>query len=1696
VANQQYDLRVGINFDPAKRDVREFAAFSAQQQRQLATNVAAATRLALAGATGGRGGQAGALLADIKAQIPAVAREMEQMFRRLGKEVRIDTRALSKDIDNLMSSKRKGFNRASVGGIPLFDPAGIPDPRGGPRIIVPRQDQDLAAIRRGFVDQTAANSAGLQAQATDLIQLEITNRRMMANLLADEVVTERSKLAAMLSDRGSTRAIASARVAIATLLARQREIEARATTAAQFAQQSELTLAREKVLTAQNELSLSQRNPALIANIATQRALLADILRRQAAIESQALASANARLGLTSLASNRSTGAITTVQSGQGTNLRNNPLALASLNQQIARSFTQTAVAAQKTTVAQNQTLTRFQRAYQSLHNQGAGRSGGPPTLGQFVGTRALSTAAFGLTGGLLYGGISFMRELITEAQELQVQFGITQSVFEEFGGTINGQTFDEYKKNVIDISRRTGVAADEIAAISRQLAGAFATIQEGGPAGPEGDVVLPNINAGEQVAELALQLGKIAGLPQQEIADAFSATVLAFQEDGESAVDVATRLGDAVVGLEAQFGVGTAEVLNFTSSLAPLASEMGFTLEQLAGFGAVVEQAVGSDVAAGENIGRIFASLRDNAGEVAILLESAGINASGLVSALADGDMPDALREIVSAYDEIGSNDALKQQIGTLIGGDRQARTFFAVLDRGAQIMQALGQDQDSFTGAQAERWEKYQDTVVATFERMQRAVEEFGLALFDAGLVDALVALAQAGELVADVARLMLEGFGAFNDLLNGLPAKILAAAAALKVLSLAGGLLTGGKGLSLAAAGFGAAGFLNPNRPGLTSPYTAKASVQGFQPGLAAGGMPFFLPYGSPGVDPRIGQLPPSSFNGLPYAPAGRQPAKYGLRGLAAGNAGKGGAMLAGLAGSLAVPIAAVAVTALVTEAQNIAGELDGMREDLRQGIRDEIAKGVTPAELREQIEPQRDADNDFGTDFTNAVTSGFGLLGDSKNATGVQLDEVQKAEKAGIDKMLEAVKKKTDLSDENRFFVEKFLASEGTDDGLREAMDALLADARENDPKLAEAFDNILAEEEATQKEAAATNAALASVESGRLQATTRSLEILYAKGEITLDEMVKRYRANARIQRQVYAAVKGKDPAKEQAALEAIVQEQENEFRAIEDVFNRRAEILNSISGDDPGALLSLKREQFAETRDPKRRIALALEIRELQQAIVQAEADMAATAEEEIAILREGFVPDESSALLIIEQVTTLNPEWRAFLISTFGGLQQASYVIEEAAALAVADGLTFADAMVQIIKRSIANAQANLDEFYQGMAKVYGPEGLQQIQAYVDGLLGEQQDRIDAIEEGAPDFDPAGGGNLGQDPAALKAAEDAKRKADAAEAERKAEEARREAQALANAQLDVEAARAGDDDLALARIAKRRAQIAYAYAQTASERTAAYAQIIEADNQIRDALIAQTEAQRDLLVAKSHDSPVEAARIAVANARDALARARGAAAQAEAQAALIRAQRAQRDAILELADAQTDILIAQAEATGDSVKAAQLALDKIRRQLARTDLNTTERRQLEAERIGAEAAVRDARLSEEQATIDYQLAIGDITKQQAISALQALLTIPKLTEEQIREINLAIKDLKSQLGQDFQYNLPTQLGLPTVYEVRRLGEGGGTGSSYQDNRTIDITINGTNLNEEQLTSAVVAAVGDPRRTGTEPRRF
>lgn len=246
---------------------------------------------------------------------------------------------------------------------------------------------------------------------------------------------------------------------------------------------------------------------------------------------------------------------------------------------------------------------------------------------------------------------------------------------------------------------------------------------------------------------------------------------------------------------------------------------------------------------------------------------------------------------------------------------------------------------------------------------------------------------------------------------------------------------------------------------------------------------------------------------------------------------------------------------------------------------------------------------------------------------------------------------------------------------------------------------------------------------------------------------------------------------------------------------------------------------------------------------------------------------------------------------------------------------------------------------------------------------------------------------------------------------------------------------------------------------------------------------------------------------PVKA-QYAIQSADQAIAEARRVHDTAAEIRALTQRQQAVDDfwqSISDIMDAQTSLAVAMADAAGDHIGATRISLDNARRHLAlvqsqyaegRVDVGVLANAQTEV--VQAEAASRDAQLQQDEKDIDFALQMHQISKATAVARLRNILAeadVRHLTTDERQEIQLKIRGLLDDLKQDYQFNLPTFLGLPTLYEARRLNQTPG-GGGYQDNRQVSIQVyvnNGTDL--QTMKNVLADAVG-VNRTGVELKRY
>lgn len=278
------------------------------------------------------------------------------------------------------------------------------------------------------------------------------------------------------------------------------------------------------------------------------------------------------------------------------------------------------------------------------------------------------------------------------------------------------------------------------------------------------------------------------------------------------------------------------------------------------------------------------------------------------------------------------------------------------------------------------------------------------------------------------------------------------------------------------------------------------------------------------------------------------------------------------------------------------------------------------------------------------------------------------------------------------------------------------------------------------------------------------------------------------------------------------------------------------------------------------------------------------------------------------------------------------------------------------------------------------------------------------------------------------------------------------------------------------------------------ATARGEAERNRAILNKIQLQKQEQQEILELEQSRFAVAAAIVERDPLKSAQIAVQQAD---AQARAATTEAErnnAMAAQISAQHQLEDAIAAIAQAQSNLLRAMAEYAGDSVEAARIGLRAAEEELNRLTSNGSGQEAIDNQKANVlqqKAALRDATLNDRLGDIDYLQQIGDISTAQAIEMLESVAQIPDLTEEQLRSIRLKIKGLQSELSRDFQFNLPTLLGNPTLYEARRVNQTNAAGIGYQDNRNIQINVTAQGPDAGQVAQQVVSEIGQALQPGT-----
>jgi len=271
---------------------------------------------------------------------------------------------------------------------------------------------------------------------------------------------------------------------------------------------------------------------------------------------------------------------------------------------------------------------------------------------------------------------------------------------------------------------------------------------------------------------------------------------------------------------------------------------------------------------------------------------------------------------------------------------------------------------------------------------------------------------------------------------------------------------------------------------------------------------------------------------------------------------------------------------------------------------------------------------------------------------------------------------------------------------------------------------------------------------------------------------------------------------------------------------------------------------------------------------------------------------------------------------------------------------------------------------------------------------------------------------------------------------------------------------------------------------------------------------QIADAIEAQKESAlaARAAVARFHGDDVRAATLDLSKAEDAYRYAveqygKNSKEARDAYTSVITSKSAQYDAVTQQIEAGLDLQIQQlnARGVGQGSDLGQAAAG-VSLQKAQVDLNrylkkggkkgTSEYDKLYGAVIAAQRNQFDVALQAQLDTLDFQKETYQITGAQEIAALQQILKNKQLTLAEQRSITLKIKSLQSGIREQLTQgglNIPSDIKLPTAYDVRRsLGAGfGGTGTQaniVNNNQQASITVNQT-LPTSAMAKAVAAQV-------------
>lgn len=1398
----------------------------------------------------------------------------------------------------------------------------------------------------------------------------------------------------------------------------------------------------------------------------------------------------------------------------------------------------------------------RVSRFFQTLSGRGGGGGfgggrgggilggddGGDFDFTEFFGKGALTTLRYAVPGALLYGSLRTVKELVTEAEKLELAMGQLER---QFIATGRGDQFAGARKAILDISEETGQSALATVALYQRFQGLFGRRDPNKPQQSNKDI---QRNVDKEV-RAASQLALVTGIPEETLKDSVAAIAVNFGDfnravgeeakSGALAIGTITEaIGNLAVTAESQFGVAAAELINFLGDIAPVANEAGFSLAEFGAIGAVALQTSGRNAAAiAESFGRILPRLQQNMSKILAIpgLVPEGAEGDKILRSAFQGDrsnsgLPDVSQlffQIRRQYKGLGAAD--KAALQEALGGTRETQNILGVLNApDAQFNEAVQKFQANQTeGVLGGRAAQRAEALKTQLDKLTATLRKFGDALFRLGLADILksiLALLAPFKVFTD----LLSAIADFNDRLGGIPTKILGIVAALKLLQ------------AVAQRGFGIGALAGlAGRFGGGSAAAAAASAGG-QTYLGGGrlGLPTMLGKGAGGLIAKAVPYAAPLVIGAALLQTVREQEKQRNNAVKQELGGLGDKELKERVKSAETTFARSVAdpTADFSKAAKAAREVKQGKKEIDQravrAVADESTKARIEA-LREAgaisqekydilIQGLNEGDRvildqankylaDAGKgkhgkkgkkgysqgqkdvkDLNRGITAATRNLSSEEAGVLFQASEISFQEYTAVMvrdiKNLERQVKNGDQNKQTRIDLAK---------KRKELSDTLLQNAQQM-LQISQQFDELSGD-----KDAAATVDRIvlqakdkelspeARQQLGRDALAVQKTELAKDVGRIRDPEAryaaaLQRQAADARARALAAEGRGGEDIATIGFTDDELYQLKEDADRGAVARLDADSALAGVILNDSS---LEIARRAAEDARRHAREFRAKGQETEARQADVQAaQQDKAAAAA-------------ESRRKDTLAQIALVG---RGPIATARSGLERAQARKKDATNafgfkdidLDLAADLDIANENERIRQAVISrrNTDARYNAVYRQQRAVSGPRP-RSARAREDNALIEVRQAVSSAQQ-----------NLNE---AIKQKRDSEEISDLRFALFEAQRAERSA---------LRSYADSEDALFSAQNPRNRAEI-LRRAVISAKRNVLLAKAngdpIEVNNTMAALATAQEEQNqyfRDL--ADSEDKL-----FAAQNSRNRLAILGRAVAAAQKNLVLARS-----DGDLEkinlaaaaLADAQEGInqyiregitlaenyLIADLTGRGLIVEAANERVKQAQRQAADArstgDPNTIRAAEITVKEM--QYALRDAQLQDTLSDLDFQRDMNEITIGQMISLLNAQLENTELTKQQKQSIRQKIKSLKDDLGKDLQFNLPTEIGLPTLYEARRLNQSGAESSSgrYQDNRVQTVTLY---INNGMDQAAAQQFLSDSLGTsssqfGVTPRRY